>query len=79
MTNKTRDGIYESRSHGEIWSENRRVYIQNGTVRLVDYKASVMTEEEAKAIHTFGFNSFFSVNTLGPRVSDLPENFNIFK
>ena len=70
------DGIYETRSHwvGDRWPENRRVYIQGSTVRLVNYIAFGDTEP---GFDLFDFNFFFEANTLGPKVSDLPENFNI--
>lgn len=76
---KAPDGIYESRSHRGLveWPENRRVYIQKGSVRLVNYQSFV--EPKDNTIHVFGFHNFFNVNTLGPRITDLPENFNIYK
>lgn len=78
------DGIYETKSFPScsIWPKDRRVYVQGNTVRLVDYRIHGMTDEE----HTnhrrlgydlFDFNFFFEANVLGPRVGDLPENFNI--
>lgn len=76
---KVVDGVYESRSHrGAVeWPECRRVYIQKGSVRLVNYKSVVAPEDNT--VHVFSFQNFFDVNTLGPRVADLPENFDIRK
>lgn len=73
------DGIYESRCHGDPtrWPENRRVYIQNNSVRLVNYKSVV--DPHPERITVFSYASFFDVNTPGPRISDLPENFDIYK
>lgn len=73
------DGIYESRCHGFLapWPENRRVYIQNNSVRLVNYVSVV--DPLPERITVFSYRSFFDVNTLGPRISDLPENFDIYK
>lgn len=72
-----KDGIYESRAHRGLveWPVSRRVYIQKGSVRLVNYHSVVKPNDNS--ITVFGFYNFFNVNTLGPRVSDLPANFNI--
>ncbi len=70
------NGIYETHSnhgHGK-WAENRRVYIQGNSVKLVNYE---WPAGSGKSQDVFNFDYFFEVNTLGPRVSDLPENFNI--
>lgn len=77
MNIKVQDGIYESRSHGKEWHDNRRVYIQNNSVRLVNYVSAI--DPESDRITVFGYANFFDVNTLGPRISDLPENFDIYK
>lgn len=63
------DGVYQSRSHGTKFFPDRDVYIQGGTVRLV--------YDDCK--YTFGYDHFFDVNTLGPRVGDLPKDFDINK
>lgn len=79
MTTKVQDGIYESRCHGDParWPKNRRVYIQNNSVRLVNYVSVV--DPLPERITVFSYRSFFDVNTLGPRIADLPENFDIYK
>lgn len=69
MATLPEDGVYHSRSHGTNWHPDRDVYIQGGTVRLV--------MDDCK--YTFGYDYFFKVNTLGPRLRDLPENFDIHK
>ncbi len=78
MTVNPGDGIYESKSNWfaqKKWPVDRRVYIQGTTVRLVSYKAYGDTGFSSDL---FNFNHFFDVNTLGPRIGDLPENFNIY-
>lgn len=86
MSNYPEPGIYESRSSfgATTWQEDRRVYIQGTTVRLVSYRANSMSEEEYERHQRLGYDIFdydwfFRVNILGPRVSDLPENFDIRK
>lgn len=86
MSNFPEPGIYESRSSfgSSKWCEDRRVYIQGSTVRLVSYKPNCMSEEEYSrhqklGYDLFNYDWFFQVNILGPRVGDLPENFDIRK
>lgn len=86
MAKNPGDGIYETKSFPscQIWPEDRRVYIQGSTVKLVAYRAYGVTDEEQEChdrlgYSNFDFNHFFEVNILGPRVGDLPENFNIRK
>lgn len=61
------DGIYKSKSHGVNFHPDRNVYIQNGRVRLIS--------DENKFVFAYSF--FFDANTLGERISDLPDNFDI--
>lgn len=80
------DGIYETKSFPsqQIWPKDRRVYIQGNSVKLVDYKIYGLSEEEQKQHERLGYSLFhydwfFQANILGPRVGDLPENFDIRK
>lgn len=84
MSHLPPEGIYETKSFPsqQVWPENRRVYIQGSTVRLVNYRSYGVTDEEhayhqAMGYGTFDYNWFFEANVLGPRVSDLPEGFDI--
>jgi hypothetical protein len=61
------NGIYQSRSHGHKFLPARDIYIQDGSVQLV--------HDEEK--HLFGYDFFFRVNTLGQKIADIPEGFNI--
>lgn len=74
-----KDGIYEFRSRPGFtaWPLSRQVYIQNGYVRLVPHRCT--PKVSVARVIVFMFQNFFNVNTLGPRVSDLPANFNIRK
>lgn len=69
MSTIPEDGVYASKSHGTKFNPDRDVYIQNGTVRLV--------YDDCK--YTWGFHNFFNVNTLGKRLRDLPNDFDIYK
>lgn len=61
------NGVYQSRSHGTKFFPDRDVYIQNGIVRLVnDFDKTL-----------FGYDFFFKVNTLGPKIDNLPTDFAI--
>jgi hypothetical protein len=66
---KVENGIYQSRSTfgPNHFAEARNVYIENGSVQLV-----------ADEKHTlFAYDWFFAVNTLGERISDMPEGVSI--
>lgn len=77
MATNPGNGIYQTKSNWyrqANFSSNRDVYIQGNAVRLVNYVGYGDTE---RSYDVFGFDHFFEANVLGPRISDLPEGFDI--
>lgn len=64
------NGVYESRPvySRNAFSEDRRVYIENGFVCLIN---------DSDKEHVFRYDFFFKVNILGERIGDIPDGFKV--